>query len=268
MREIINKQLKEYRDKDIALLFSGGLDSLSILLSCIDVGISPHLYTFRLEDYISEDIKSSRKIKDIFNLEYTEVIIKKDVEQLKLDVKNIIKKFKVKKKTQIQCIYPFLYMVNEIQEEIVFSGLCADELYGTSRKMQILGRTNDEEFYKKRNEMHEDIESSSYIFIKNIFNAHNKEFVAPYKDNIELVNYFLNKNFKELHSPKQKNLTYINYKEEIEDYKLYRKNSNLQCNSNIREWHNELLFTELNKNNWKSVVGIYNMIYNNYFKEE
>ena len=32
MREIINKQLKEYRDKDIALLFSGGLDSLSILL--------------------------------------------------------------------------------------------------------------------------------------------------------------------------------------------------------------------------------------------
>ena len=177
------------------------------------------------------------------------MIIKKDVEQLKLDVKNIIKKFKVKKKTQIQCIYPFLYMVNEIQEEIVFSGLCADELYGTSRKMQILGRTNDEEFYKKRNEMHEDIESSSYIFIKNIFNAHNKEFVAPYKDNIELVNYFLNKNFKELHSPKQKNLTYINYKKEIEDYKLYRKNSNLQCNSNIREWHNELLFTELNKNN-------------------
>ena len=78
MREIINKQLKEYRDKDIALLFSGGLDSLSILLSCIDVGISPHLYTFRLEDYVSEDIKSSRKIKDIFNLEYTEVIIKKD----------------------------------------------------------------------------------------------------------------------------------------------------------------------------------------------
>ena len=93
MREIINKQLKEYRDKDIALLFSGGLDSLSILLSCIDVGISPHLYTFRLEDYVSEDIKSSRKIKDIFNLEYTEVIIKKDVEQLKLDVKNIIEKF-------------------------------------------------------------------------------------------------------------------------------------------------------------------------------
>ena len=65
------------------------------------------------------------------------------------------------------------------------------------------------------------------------------------------MNYFLNKNFKELHSPKQKNLTYINYKEEIEDYKLYRKNSNLQCNSNIREWHNERLFTELNKNNWK-----------------
>jgi hypothetical protein len=38
---------------------------------------------------------------------------------------------------------------------------------------------------------------------------------------------------------------------------IYRKNSNLQVGSGIREWHNELLNTELNKNNRKRVDEIY-----------
>lgn len=40
----------------------------------------------------------------------------------------------------------------------------------------------------------------------------------------------------------------------------YRKNSNLQCNSGIREYHDLLLRTELNKRKSKNVVAIYNDI--------
>lgn len=268
MRKIISNQLKQINNKNIALLFSGGMDSLSLLLSCIDVGISPHLYTFRLENYISEDIISSRKIAKTFNLKYTEVVIKENIENLASDVFYIIKEFKVKKKTQVQCIYPFIHMVNIIQEDIVISGLCADDLYGTSRKMQVLGRKSELEFNKKRVEINSNEQSSSYIYIKKLFNMYNKEFIAPYKDNIDLINFMLNKSFKELHSPKQKNVMYENYKKELETYKLYRRNSNLQVNSKVREFHDRLLSTDLNKNNYKSIVGIYNTIYKYYYGGE
>lgn len=70
MRKIIDDFLEEkIRDKNsVAILFSGGLDSLSLLLSCLDIGIKPVLYTFFLESYESSDIKSSRNIAKIFGL--------------------------------------------------------------------------------------------------------------------------------------------------------------------------------------------------------
>ena len=268
MRSIINQDLIKYKNKEIALLFSGGMDSLSLLLSCLDVGIEPHLYSFKLQNIESSDVKSSRKIKDIFNLKYTEIEIPQNTLQLKEDIFNIIQVFKVKKKTQIQCIQPFLHIIPKIKENIILSGLCADDIYGTSRKMQELGRKDDVEFYVKRLEKHNDLESSSYKFIKELCDNYNKAFIAPYKQNEYLISHILNKTFKELHSPKQKNIMYESYKYEIDKYKLYRRNSNLQVNSGIRDWHDTLINTELNEKNYKSVVGIYNTIYKYHWGSE
>lgn len=268
MRNILNEDLSTYKNQKIALLFSGGMDSLSLLLSCLDVGVKPHLYSFKLRNIESDDIKSARKIKDIFKLEYTEIVINQDISQLKEDIFTIVRMFRVKKKTQIQCIHPFMYIIPNIKEDVVISGLCADDLYGTSRKMQELGRKDNDGFYMKRVEKHRDIEASSYKFIKELCEEYNKRFIAPYKQNDKLASCILSKNIKELHSPKQKNIMYESYKNEIDKYKLYRRNSNLQVNSGIREWHDVLLNTELNKNNHKSIVGIYNAVYKYYWEND
>ena len=267
MRTIINQDLEQYKNNKVALLFSGGMDSLSLLLSCLDVGIKPHLYTFKLCDYDSEDYKFSIKISKIFDLKLTVINISNDIDLLLKDVEYIIKKFKVKKKTQIQCIHPFVYVIEHITEKYVLTGLCADELYGTPRKMQELGRKDLNEFNKKRLEVHSDLKSSSYIYIKQLFEEKNIKLIAPYKENNELVEYMMNKTFKELHSPKQKNVMYENYKNELNTYKLYRRNSNLQCNSKIRELHDKLLNTFLNVDNNKSVVAIYNRLYKKIWSE-
>lgn len=261
MRKIINKQLEQYKNNNVALLFSGGMDSLSLLLSCLDVGIKPKLYTFRLEGYMSDDSIRSKHIAEIFNLDITEIIIEENLENLLHDISYIIEKFDVKKKTQIQCIQPFIHIVNHVKEDVVVSGICADDIYGTSKKMQIAGRKDPYIFNEKRRLAHENIQSSSYSFIKQIFEEYNKIFVAPYKDNNCLCEYILGKTFNQLHSPKQKNIMYESYKVELDKYKLYRRNSNLQVNSKIREYHNLLLLTDLNTRNYKSVVGIYNSMY-------
>lgn len=263
LRKLINTYLENnIEDKnDVALLFSGGMDSLSILLSCLDVGIKPNLYVFRLNNYVSEDSIYSKKISQIYNLNLYEIVL--DVNKINLisDIEKIVKLFNVKKKTQIQCIQPFLYVIPKIKENYILTGLCADDLYGTPRSMAKHAK-NIEYFKEIRINAFNNEESSSYKFIKQLSEMNNKRLIAPYKESIDIYNYMISKNYKELHSPKQKYIMYSDYEDELTKNNIYRRNSNLQCNSKIREWHDELLKSEINSEGFKSVVGIYNKIHN------
>ena len=263
MRKIIDDFLEEkIRDKNsVAILFSGGLDSLSLLLSCLDIGIKPVLYTFFLESYEYSDIKSSRNIAKIFGLKLIEIPIKQDLKTLINDVEYIVTNFNTYKKSAVQCVHPFLYAEKLIKEKYVLSGLCADDLYGTSKHMSILSK-NYEEFQRKRLDIISDETSSGYRYIKSIF--HNKIFIAPYKECRKLIDYFMSLDYKSMNSPKQKYVTYSAYRNEIDRYKLYRRNENLQCASKIREYHDSLLKTDLNTNNYKIVTPIYRNLYLEY----
>ena len=265
MRRLINNYLSQLKGQDVALLFSGGLDSLSLLFSCLDLGIKPHLYTFKLNGNDSTDYITSKRLAEELDLEFTCITMPCETNTLVVDVFHIVRDFKVRKKTQIQCIHPFLYIADVVSENIILTGLCADDLYGSSRKMQELGRKDSRLFYEKRLEKHQDLTSSSYIFIKELFESKGKTFIAPYKDSEDLVEFILSKDLHELHSPKQKNVMYQDYKLELDKYSLYRRNSNLQVNSGLREFHDKLLNTELNVCNYKSVTGIYNTMYRDLF---
>jgi len=265
IRQLINSFINEkIEDKnDVAILFSGGLDSLSILYSCLDLSIQPILYTFYLDSYVSEDIISSRRIATNLDLKLNEIVIStKNVDDLIHDVKYVIKKYNVFLKTQVQCIYPFLYVIPYIKEKYILSGLCADDLYGSSRSMGKL-RNNIDQYNKIRQQKIDNIHTSSYFEIKSMVEEYNKIFIAPYKEDVKIIEYFMKQADKEMNHPKQKMLTYLDYKKEIDDLKLYRRNQNLQCVSKIREWHDELLKTSLNTKNYKMVSPIYKNIYNN-----
>ncbi len=267
LKSIINKYLieQELQTGQVALLFSSGMDSLSILLSCLEVGVKPKLYTFYLDNHESEDIRRSREISKILNLDLKEIVINTHKINLESDVYSIVKTFKTKRKTAIQCIHPFLYVIPNITEKYILTGLCADDLYGTARSITKVGN-NYEKFNEVRLKKVKDETASSYCYIKNIAEEHGKVFLAPYKENQEIINYMLRLNYKELNSPKQKNVMYEDYKDILEKYKIYRRNSNLQCDSKIREWHDTLLENKnINVKNNKSVVAIYNRIYKEVF---
>lgn len=261
MRTILNKQMKQYKNTGVALAFSGGMDSLSLLLSCLDVGIRPHLYTVRLESFVSNDIKASRRIAEIYGLEITEVVIEESIEYLLDDIEFIIKNLQTKLKTKIQCLQLFYHMLQHVKEPILLSGLCADDLYGTSKNMRIVCSKDTDLFEWKRRTDYANPDASAYSHIKKLCGIFDVTLVAPYKDNKELADMILAIDPKELHKPKEKNLTYQSFKTEIERDNLFRKNANMQCDSRIREYHNTLLKTELNQKGFKSVTGIYNQLY-------
>jgi Asparagine synthase (glutamine-hydrolyzing) len=246
---------------DVAILFSGGMDSLSIMLSCLRLGIKPTLYTFYLKSYVSDDIKFSRKVSKIYNLKLIEIAIDdSSINVLISDVENIIKEFNVFKKTQVQCIYPFKYIAPEIKEKYVLTGLCADDLYGSAKSMA-MKKDDIKTFNELRDRKMSDEHASSYIEIKKLIEGYDKIFIAPYKDSAEIVTYFRILSYRQMNSPKKKMPTYLSYKDEIDKHGLYRINSNLQCCSKVRELHAKLLSTYLNNRNLKETTGIYNDMY-------
>lgn len=260
LRELIKQHFqKEIQNmNDVALLFSGGTDSLTCLFSLLDMGIKPKLYSFHLEGVIHKDIEVSQKVAQYYyDLDHVIIEIKKDIDQLQKDVKYIIKTFNVTRKTNVQCTYPFLYVLPYIKEKYVVSGLCADDLYGTAKSVIIKCSKDKSKFDETRRKIFNNPYSSAYQPIKELIeNIHNKKFVTPYRSP-EIIEYFMRFSWEELNKPKQKQIALDAFNDYFSKQKIYRKNSNFQVGSGIREWHNELLNTELNKNNRKRVDEIY-----------
>ena len=156
-------------------------------------------------------------------------------------------------------MHPMKHLCEAIKEDYVLSGLEADTLYGNTRSMRKTIAC-ESEFKNIRSKYIHDENNASYSFIRNELENNNKTFVAPYKQSSEIINYFLSLESKDLCFGKQKKQTYEAFKTEIDNLSLYRRSSNMQINSGIREFHDLLLQTDLNQKNFKSVIGVYNQL--------
>lgn len=259
LKILINKHFTDrIIDKtDVALLFSGGTDSLTCLFSLLDLGIRPTLYSFHLENVIHKDIEVSKLVAEYYELPHNIIVIDRNIERLKHDVKYLVETFKITRKTNVQCTYPFLHVLPQIKEKYVVSGLCADDLYGTAKSVAIKGGKDKNKLDEIRMKTLSNLDSSAYRPIKELVeNVFNKKFVAPYRSE-EIIDYMMKFSWEEMNRPKQKQIAYFSYLNYFENQPIYRKNTNLQVGSKIREWHSELVNTDLNKNNRHRVDEIY-----------
>jgi asparagine synthetase B (glutamine-hydrolysing) len=259
LKGLINNYFMEnIGDKNnVALLFSGGTDSLTCLFSLLELEIKPTLYSFHLESLIHKDIEVSKKVAEYYKLNHIIIEIPRNIEQLKENVKYLIKRFDISRKTNVQCTYPFLHVLPYVNEKYVVSGLCADDLYGTSKSMIINCSKNKTIFDEKRKKTFEDLNSSAFNSIRQLIEEDfNKSFLTPYRNN-DVINFLMSFSWKELNKPKQKQIAVDSYRRYFEKQDIYRKNTNLQVGSGIREWHSELVFTNLNSTGRKRVDEIY-----------
>lgn len=248
---------------DVALLFSGGTDSLTCLFALMDLGIKPHLYSFHLQEVIHQDIMVSKRVAEHYNLRQTIVEIPRNKNQLIQDVKYLIETFDIFLKTNVQCTYPFLYVAKRLTEKNVVTGLGADDLYGTAASVLIKSKDNPIKFNEIRLKTLSNPDASAIRSITELFKRiHGKNFIVPYRDP-SVIKLMMNYNWKQLNEPKQKMLAVSAYAEHFKELPIYRKNANLQVGSKIREWHDVLLHSELNINNRKRI----NEVYRDYYKK-
>lgn len=180
-REYIKADIQERleSEKKVAVLLSGGIDSTCCLLACIDLGLDVTAYTFYLKGHKSQDLCAARAITKTLGVRLKEIIVPYSIDSLQTDVIRIIREYRTARKTAVQCIHPFLYIVPNIEEKTVVSGLYADDLYGTSRKGTIIGQKNREAFnsFRRQSIAQQDY---SCVYIRKAIEKAGKRLITPF----------------------------------------------------------------------------------------
>ena len=131
---LVNNIRDNVPDDKVAVLLSGGVDSISVAFSADHLGKSVNAYSFQLSDKPSSDYAKAKDIAEIMGWNFTGINI--PTTNLANDFHHLLK-LGCQKKTHFECVFPFMYLYPEIKEEEVLSGWAADGYYGISKKAML-----------------------------------------------------------------------------------------------------------------------------------
>lgn len=123
---------QQSRDKDAAVLLSGGLDSLTVALTLKRFGKNISAYTYALNGYRSQDCAKSEAIARHYGWPITVITI--DPGSVCSDFVTLAIEHGCRKKVQFECTYVLLHMFPEIREREVWTGYNADDYFGNTKK--------------------------------------------------------------------------------------------------------------------------------------
>ena len=122
-QNIINSITRHYRkvgflsdnnDGKLPLLLSGGVDSTLCGLVGHMMGLKPICISYQRENVYSRDCEQAEKTCQVMGWEFHKVII--PVEDPKEVFKKLTYEYGVAKKTELEVLYPFLFLIDKIEE--------------------------------------------------------------------------------------------------------------------------------------------------------
>jgi asparagine synthetase B (glutamine-hydrolysing) len=194
--------------------------------------------------------------------ELTVVEIPRTPERLEADVREVLRLLRTARKTSVQCAQPVMHLARRISED-GYSGA----VVGTGavvlddRKLAVmLDRYGEEAARRYRREKledrHRDCGTGRMHEMARLCGVTLEE---PYSDE-PLRSYALSLDVKELNRPRQKGIALRAFPEfygRPDAPRFWRKNVPLQVGSGIREWHDALLSSPLNRRGMKAVAAVY-----------
>lgn len=240
---------------DIALILSNGVDSQSLFFALIESKINFSAYSFTLADRESSDFKGAKELCNKYGVKFTPCILPCDVDTLEKEAIELIRNYGCRKKTEVECIFPFYHLFPIVKEKNILTGLGAEGVYGNTKKgkLHYKDRLDDwrAEFYGATNVAER---NQREILARH----HAKVLYDPYCSK-ELQDLFAGATWEEINVPHEKQIT-INAFERFKDVKSTK--ANLQKgDSGIADSFEQLLTSKFNTKGYKSVVGVYNEIY-------
>lgn len=239
-------------DPSVAVLLSGGVDSLSCAFAAQSLGKRVVAYTFQVAEWRSSDSASAEAAAKKFGWQF--VLVKVPLSNLEKDFVKLARDWKCAKKTQFECTWPFLYLVPAIRENVVLSGIAADGHYGLSKKAMIHARPSRAAFVEFRQKYFGSANPAGQIQQKALLEAFGKVQIAPYLDR-RLYDFFIPYDWNELNRPYEKHIVLNAYREEFQRVSV-RKHANLQLVSGVDHIFESLLKSTLNTKKRSRVMDL------------
>ena len=258
---IILQKIFEDIPENMAIATSGGIDSAALMFSSMAAGHKkPNIVSFTFDDFESHDFKSAKKLAKYYNLKFLPVILPSDQNEIVETVHYLIKEIKCKKKSAIECMFPFVYLLKVLKEnkiKTLVTGLAADGHFGLSKKAMIHYSKDDKKFKQLRQEYFSTYESAHIVRLQQLCNNNQILLQNPYFSPL-VFDLWINKNWHELNKPRQKEAI-KKYFPELDKFKI-KPHTNLQLgDSKIAQRVGSAVVSKY-KPYAKSPVGIYNRI--------
>ena len=216
-------------DSEIAVLLSGGVDSVTVGLAAESAGKEVHAYSFYLNGAPSYDFIKAAEVAHKRNWNFTPIVV--PTENLIEDWHRLVE-LTCRKKTHFECVFPFLYVYPEIEENYVLTGWGADGYFGPSKKAMMRyssykKKRNYVAYCKEHNQKRLNWNEFRLAYLDgdcaglkehtNLATKHNKIHVTPYLDT-NVRELLMSKSYEELNKPKQKHFISIHFEKKIQQY--------------------------------------------------
>ena len=216
-------------ETEVALLLSGGADSLSVGFAAARAGKRIHAYSFQLDDAPTQDSRAAERAAQTFGWGFT--LVKVPTANIRADFLQLAARWACRKKTQFECAWPFLYVFPVITQRCVLTGLTADNHYGLTKECMIHYKDDKQLFDRYRWECFEDPNPDGLRQFEALAAVHGKQLAVPYMDPA-IVRHMLRFTWAQLNRPREKYATLTAFAGEFKRFGV-RKHANLQLVAGI-----------------------------------
>jgi asparagine synthetase B (glutamine-hydrolysing) len=228
--KLIEKSISERsKDNEVAVLLSGGVDSISVAFAAQRLGKKVTGYTFHLKDRPSYDSTKAVHVCEVMGWDCVDTEVPLD--NLHQDFFTLLNEIQCVKKTQFECCFPFLYIYPNMKEVEVLTGLGADGYYGVSKKACMHYKTPKSKFDEYRDDHYQPHNLGGKIWQTRVAEKFNKKYLTPYvHDNIR--DFFYQFDWFQVNQPFQKHHV-VNAFPEFKKIGKVQKHTNLQLCAGI-----------------------------------
>jgi asparagine synthetase B (glutamine-hydrolysing) len=238
----IDQIIVDYVDKntqgidEVAVLLSAGTDSITCALAAHRLGKKVTGYSMYVDGKQTSDSLGAKEVADHFGWDFVGVDV--PVDNIEQDFFTLINKYGCKKKTQVECTFPFLYVYPKIKEKAVISGVAADGWYGVSKKANIHFKHTKELFDKFRMDYFGAENPAGVRQQEQLAKEYDIKFLAPYL-NCNVASWMMEHDWDFFNKPTQKGPIRDAFYE-IKEIKK-RPHENLQLVAGIPDYFEKLL---------------------------
>jgi asparagine synthetase B (glutamine-hydrolysing) len=259
VKQALLDEVAGYPKGNVAVLLSGGIDSIAVLHACIAADLKPVAYSFHVDGIESTDHRLAQQNARSLGVPFRSIVLPNTVDEIRRYVKAAVNKYGLRGKSDIEVCWPMLTAMRQIEEMVILSGIGSDTYFVTSKKGQMHLRDMVDRYrahnWRKPN--------AQRALFKRFCAERGKIYHSPYESPRFWAEVHDATDYDALHGP-EKRLLREAFPELMRRCKV-KNHTNLQLGDSGIAKQFELLLDDpqMNPNGGKSVVSVYNHLAKN-----